>query len=190
MQGPFMEAAQMAADEANALDRDLEDSFKARLMEAVMEIYTPSAAEADQWRSAGESVWETAGGEIDRSVIERMVAAALTWRRTFLRRDARAGRGEVAGARCNCHRHSHGMKPLERLVDAIEALARLAVLGLTLLVLGFPIAFGCYAARKTLPAIVRGRQPGCATTRREAHFIASAQEAMKIQSALVAPYAH
>ena len=74
MQGPFMEAAQMAADEANALDRSLEDSFKARLVEAGMEIYTPSAAEADQWRAAGESVWETAGGDIDRSVIERMVA--------------------------------------------------------------------------------------------------------------------
>ena len=74
MQGPFMEAAQMAADEANALDRSLEDSFKARLVEAGMEIHTPSAAEAAQWREAGESVWETAGKDIDRSVIERMVA--------------------------------------------------------------------------------------------------------------------
>ena len=74
MQGPFMEAAQMAADEANALDRSLEDSFKAKLMEAGMEIHTPSAAEAAQWREAGESVWGTAGKDIDRSVIERMVA--------------------------------------------------------------------------------------------------------------------
>ena len=74
MQGPFMEAARMAADEANALDRSLEDSFKAKLVEAGMEIYTPSAAEAAQWREAGESVWETAGVDIDRSVIERMVA--------------------------------------------------------------------------------------------------------------------
>ena len=74
MQGPFMEAAQMAADEANALDRSLEDSFKAKLVEAGMEIHTPSAAEAAQWREAGESVWGTAGKDIDRSVIERMVA--------------------------------------------------------------------------------------------------------------------
>ena len=74
MQGPFMEAAQMAADEANALDRSLEDSFKAKLVEAGMEIHTPSAAEAAQWREAGESVWGTAGEGIDRSVIERMVA--------------------------------------------------------------------------------------------------------------------
>ena len=74
MQGPFMEAAQMAADEANALDRSLEDSFKAKLVEAGMEIHTPSEAEAAQWRSAGESVWETAGKDIDASVIERMVA--------------------------------------------------------------------------------------------------------------------
>ena len=74
MQGPFMEAAQMAADEANALDRSLEDSFKAKLLEAGMEIHTPSAAEAAQWREAGESVWGTAGKDIDRSVIERMVA--------------------------------------------------------------------------------------------------------------------
>ena len=74
MQGPFMEAAQMAADEANALDRSLEDSFKATLVEAGMEIHTPSEAEAAQWRSAGESVWETAGKDIDASVIERMVS--------------------------------------------------------------------------------------------------------------------
>ena len=74
MQGPFMEAAQMAADEANELDRSLEDSFKAKLVEAGMEIHTPNEAEAAQWRSAGESVWETAGKDIDRSVIERMVA--------------------------------------------------------------------------------------------------------------------
>ena len=74
MQGPFMEAAQMAADEANALDRSLEDSFKAKLAEAGMEIHTPSEAEAAQWRSAGESVWGTAGKDIDPSVIERMVA--------------------------------------------------------------------------------------------------------------------
>ena len=74
MQGPFMEAAQTAADEANALDRSLEDSFKAKLLEAGMEIHTPSAAEAAQWREAGESVWGTAGKDIDRSVIERMVA--------------------------------------------------------------------------------------------------------------------
>ena len=74
MQGPFMEAAQMAADEANALDRGLEDSFKTKLLEAGMEIHTPSAAEAAQWREAGESVWGTAGKDIDRSVIERMVA--------------------------------------------------------------------------------------------------------------------
>ena len=74
MQGPFMEAARMAADEANALDRSLEDSFKAKLLEAGMEIHTPSAAEAAQWREAGESVWETAGKDIDRGVIDRMVA--------------------------------------------------------------------------------------------------------------------
>ena len=74
MQGPFMEAAQMAADEANQKDRSLEDSFKEKLKAAGMEIYTPSAAEAAKWREAGESVWETSGKDIDRGVIERMVA--------------------------------------------------------------------------------------------------------------------
>ncbi len=74
MKGPFMQAAQMAADEANAQDRSLEDEYKAKLTEAGMSIYQPSAAETRQWRSAGEAVWESHGGSIDKSVIERMVA--------------------------------------------------------------------------------------------------------------------
>lgn len=74
MRGPFMEAAQMAADEGNQADREAEEFFTGKLREAGMEIYTPSADEMAQWRSGGEAVWETIGKDIDRSVIERMVA--------------------------------------------------------------------------------------------------------------------
>jgi len=39
-----------------------------------MEIYTPTPTEKEQWRSIGEELWQTAGGDIDPSVIERLVA--------------------------------------------------------------------------------------------------------------------
>ena len=74
MRGPFMQAAQMAADAGNKQDRDKEESFKTKLREAGKIIYTPSSAEAAQWRKGGEAVWETEGKRIDRSVIDRMIA--------------------------------------------------------------------------------------------------------------------
>lgn len=74
IRGPFMAAARQAADEANALDRELEISYKEQLREAGMEIYTPSAAEKQQWMELGEQVWETEGADIDPSLIDRMVA--------------------------------------------------------------------------------------------------------------------
>jgi hypothetical protein len=39
-----------------------------------MEIYTPSAAEKEQWQKAGESVWKTQGSSIDPAVIKSMLA--------------------------------------------------------------------------------------------------------------------
>ena len=74
MRGPFMQAAQMAADAGNKQDREKEESFKTKLREAGKIIYTPSSAEAAQWRKGGEAVWETEGKSIDRSVIDRMIA--------------------------------------------------------------------------------------------------------------------
>jgi TRAP-type C4-dicarboxylate transport system substrate-binding protein len=72
IQDAFMDAAQIAADQANALDRAAEDEFKKKLREAKMEIYTPSAAEKQAWAKIGEQVWETQGGKIEKSVLEGM----------------------------------------------------------------------------------------------------------------------
>ena len=70
----FMKAAAEAAAEANALDRKLEGEFTAKLTAAKMEIYRPSAAEMQAWRTRGESVWQTEAKGIDKSVLDRMVA--------------------------------------------------------------------------------------------------------------------
>lgn len=74
MREPFMQAAQLAADEANQQDQDLEGHFQGKLREAGMEIYTPSAAEQEQWRSGGQAIWDTVGKDIDRSIIDSMIA--------------------------------------------------------------------------------------------------------------------
>ena len=70
----FLAAARDAAQAAIADDRASEDDYKRLLREAGMEIYTPTPAEKEQWRSIGEGLWETAGGNIDPSVVERLVA--------------------------------------------------------------------------------------------------------------------
>jgi len=74
IQQAFMAAAQEAADQANQIDREAEKSFKQRLREAKMEIYTPSAAEKAQWQKIGEAVWDTQGKGIDAAVIRSMIA--------------------------------------------------------------------------------------------------------------------
>lgn len=74
IQTAFMAAAQEAADQANQIDRDAERTFKQRLREAKMEIYTPSAAEKQQWQKAGEALWETQGKGIDPAVVKSMIA--------------------------------------------------------------------------------------------------------------------
>ena len=74
VQTAFMAAAQEAADQANQIDRDGERSFKQKLREAKMEIYTPGAAEKAQWQKVGEGVWQTQGKDIEPSVIKSMIA--------------------------------------------------------------------------------------------------------------------
>ena len=74
IQQAFMAAAQDAADEANTMDREVEDSFKAKLKEKKMEIYTPTVAELTQWQKPAEDLWETAGKNVDREVIKQMMA--------------------------------------------------------------------------------------------------------------------
>jgi len=73
-QDAFWASAVQAADEANALDRKLEAEYAQKLVDAGMEIYTPTAAEKKLWVSAGESLWEELGGNIDKSVLDRLVA--------------------------------------------------------------------------------------------------------------------
>lgn len=70
----FFEASQMASDEGNAKDEELEGSYKGKLREAGMEIYTPTAAEKKQWMAGGEKVWETQGSSIDKSVVDQLLA--------------------------------------------------------------------------------------------------------------------
>ena len=70
----FMRAAADAAAEANALDRKLESEFTAKLRAEKMEIYKPSAAEMKEWQSRGEGTWQTEAKDVDRNVIQRMVA--------------------------------------------------------------------------------------------------------------------
>ena len=48
--------------------------YKAKLAAAKMDIYRPSAAEAREWQSRGESVWQTEAKDIDKLVIDRMLA--------------------------------------------------------------------------------------------------------------------
>ena len=74
IQRAFMDAAQEAADQANQLDREAERTFKQRLRDAKMEIYTPTAAEKAQWQKTGEAIWETQGKTIDPAVIKSMIA--------------------------------------------------------------------------------------------------------------------
>jgi TRAP-type transport system periplasmic protein len=70
----FMKAAADAAAEANALDRKLENDFANKLRAEKMEIYKPSAAEMKEWQSRGESTWQTEAKNIEKSVLDRMVA--------------------------------------------------------------------------------------------------------------------
>ena len=74
IQTAFMAAAQEAADQGNQIDREGERTFKQKLREAKMDIYTPSAAEKAQWQKVGEGVWETQGKGIDPAVIRSMTA--------------------------------------------------------------------------------------------------------------------
>lgn len=74
IQQAFMAAAQDAADEANAMDRSSEDSFKQKLTDKKMEIYEPSVAEMLLWQKPGEALWDTAGKTVDRDVIKSLVA--------------------------------------------------------------------------------------------------------------------
>lgn len=73
IQDAFWAAAQEAADQANAMDRAAEGDFKKKLAAAKMEIYTPTAAEKEKWTASGRDIWATAGKNVDRAVLDRLV---------------------------------------------------------------------------------------------------------------------
>lgn len=73
-QTAFWDAAVIAADEANALDRGLEADYTQKLLDAGMEIYTPNAEEKAQWVAAGEGIWSEVGGDIDPAVLDKLRA--------------------------------------------------------------------------------------------------------------------
>ena len=74
IQGPMMLAFQEAADAANVRDREGEDFYKDELRKVGMEIYTPTKKEFAQWQEAARSVWGSAGKDIDKSVIDQIIA--------------------------------------------------------------------------------------------------------------------
>lgn len=70
IKGPFMEAAQIAADEGNALDRSLEDNFVAQLNQNGMAVYEPTADELAEWRELAMATWDASG--VDPAILARL----------------------------------------------------------------------------------------------------------------------
>ena len=70
----FLMAAADAAKEANEMDRRLESESRQKLVDKKMEIYKPSAAELKEWQKVGEDLWPEYGKDVDKSVLDRMVA--------------------------------------------------------------------------------------------------------------------
>lgn len=61
IKAPFMEAAQIAADEGNVLDQTLEDKFIADLEGAGMAVYTPTDDQMGEWREKALATWSESG---------------------------------------------------------------------------------------------------------------------------------
>jgi C4-dicarboxylate-binding protein DctP len=69
IKGPFMEAAQIAADEGNALDRKLESEFIDKLAAGGMAIYRPDADEMAEWMEKALATWDASG--VDPALVAR-----------------------------------------------------------------------------------------------------------------------
>ncbi len=61
IKGPFMEAAQEAADEGNKLDHEQEAKYIADLESKGVKFYTPNDAEMAQWREPALATWDKSG---------------------------------------------------------------------------------------------------------------------------------
>lgn len=73
-QAAFWDAAVAAADEANAADRALEADYEQKLIDAGMEIHTPTPEEKAAWIAPAEALWEEFAADIDPAVIEKLLA--------------------------------------------------------------------------------------------------------------------
>lgn len=78
IQKPMLMAFEEAAQIANQQDQTSEENYKGELKKKGMEIYAPSAGEMKKWRDAGESVWNTAGKDIDKGLIASLVKIRAT----------------------------------------------------------------------------------------------------------------
>ncbi|MBM3502505.1 MAG: TRAP transporter substrate-binding protein [Alphaproteobacteria bacterium] len=76
IQDPFLRAAQEAADRANTRDRAMETAALDELKKAGVEVYTPTADEAAQWRAAGDKVLTALGAQIDKKIVDGVTALA------------------------------------------------------------------------------------------------------------------
>jgi TRAP-type C4-dicarboxylate transport system substrate-binding protein len=72
VQTAFMDAAEKAAAEARAADRELEDQFRQQLLDEGMIIHTPSDDEMALWRAGGEEVWSDVGAIYDADFFQRL----------------------------------------------------------------------------------------------------------------------
>lgn len=70
IKGPFMEAAQIAADEGNVLDRSLEDDFVKQLDTSGMKVYTPNDDEMQVWRELALATWDESG--VDPALLDQL----------------------------------------------------------------------------------------------------------------------
>lgn len=65
IKGPFMEAAQIAADEGNTLDREREEGYITQLNQSGMAVYTPTEDELEAWREPALATWADSGLDAD-----------------------------------------------------------------------------------------------------------------------------
>lgn len=70
IKGPFMEAAQIAADEGNKLDESLEGDFIDKLNADGMKVYTPTDDQMGQWRELALATWDESG--VDPALLDRL----------------------------------------------------------------------------------------------------------------------
>lgn len=67
---PFMQAAQLAADEGSALDQALEEDYITKLNAEGMTVYTPTGDEMAIWRELALATWDESG--VDPALLDQL----------------------------------------------------------------------------------------------------------------------